>query len=93
VQSTTKGTRVSDDPADQAESSDLAAVSWRTVRRRRQRRASAGAAAAVVVVAGLAFGFGARAGGRTPTPVPPVATGPHSTAPTTRPPASPSSLS
>jgi len=84
---------VSDDPADQAESSDLAAVSWRTVRRRRQRRASAGAAAAVVVVAGLAFGFGARAEGRTPTPVPPVASGPHSTAPTTRPPASPSSLS
>lgn len=79
------------DLADQAESRDLAAGSWRTARRRRQRRASAGAAAAVVVVAGLAFGFGARAGGRAPAPVPPVASGPHSTAPTPRPPASPSS--
>ena len=36
------------DLADQAESRDLAAASWRTARRRRQRRASAGAAAAVV---------------------------------------------
>lgn len=78
------------DLADQAGGRDLAGTAWRTARRRRHRRHSAAGAAAVVVVAGLAFGFGVHHRGPAPAPAPPVASGPHSLAPSPRP-ASPSS--